>query len=437
MRLTYIAAGAGMMYCGACARDLALIRELLARGHDVQVYSLYTPLRFDGGDPLPAPRIAFGGINVYLQQQSGFFARLPRWLTRWLDHPALLRWAAGYALRTSPAQLGPLTVSMLAGRDGRQQTELQRLLGYIDAGECPDAVIITNALLSGIAPAIKARLGLPLLCLVQGEDLFVDGLPEPHRTRARQSMRAHAAAVDLYLAPGADYARYMADFLQAAPDQVQVARAGVDLQAYLPGPPPPADPFIIGYLSVIVPNKGLDLLIDALRLLVHGQGRQVQLHVAGKVLDSDYHASVRHAIDAAALADRVHLRGEVDFAEKIAFLQACSVFCVPSQVAESRGIAALEALACGTPALMPAAGIFPEIHALTGAGELFQPGDPHSLAAACTRVMDDLQRAREQVRVGHAGLETHFSATRMADDLLAACVRVITSRASAGVPTTG
>jgi len=43
MRIIHLAAGAGSMYCGACARDIALVRGLIKRGHDVQIIPLYTP----------------------------------------------------------------------------------------------------------------------------------------------------------------------------------------------------------------------------------------------------------------------------------------------------------------------------------------------------------------------------------------------------------
>ena len=43
MRIVHLAAGAGAMYCGACTRDMSLVRGLLSLGHDIQVLPLYTP----------------------------------------------------------------------------------------------------------------------------------------------------------------------------------------------------------------------------------------------------------------------------------------------------------------------------------------------------------------------------------------------------------
>ncbi|HOS42792.1 MAG TPA: glycosyltransferase family 4 protein, partial [Armatimonadota bacterium] len=389
MRIVYIAAGAGMMYCGACARDLALIRELLARGHAVEVYPLYTPLRLDGGAPVPMRAVAFGGITVSLQQWSARFARQPECLRRWLDSPALLNFAAHFAIQTKPENLGPLTVSVLAGRDGRQAAELARLVDTIAAAGQPDAVMITNALLSGIAPALRARLDAPIYCTVQGEDLFVEGLRDPFRARAWAWMRAHAAAVTAYLAPGAAYAARMVERLGIPPEQMRVARPGVDLATYHPDAAPLPEAFTLAYLSVIIPGKGLDLLVDAVRRL-REEGRDVRLRVAGKVLDPAYWARVRAAIRLAGLGEYVTWLGEVDLAGKLALLRGCSAFCQPSRAPEARGMAALEAMACAAPVIAPDAGIFPEVRALTGLGRLFTPGDPDHLAHACAAVMDDL-----------------------------------------------
>jgi len=47
MRIAYITAGAGHMYCGSCLRDNTLAMALRAAGHDVQLIPTYTPTRTD------------------------------------------------------------------------------------------------------------------------------------------------------------------------------------------------------------------------------------------------------------------------------------------------------------------------------------------------------------------------------------------------------
>ncbi|HMO86590.1 MAG TPA: glycosyltransferase family 1 protein, partial [Lacipirellulaceae bacterium] len=90
MRIIQLTPGAGGMYCGNCFRDNALVAELRRLGHDVLMLPLYLPMRLDEPDESRGAPLFYGGINVYLQQLSPVFGRLPRWLHRWLDSEAML-----------------------------------------------------------------------------------------------------------------------------------------------------------------------------------------------------------------------------------------------------------------------------------------------------------------------------------------------------------
>jgi hypothetical protein len=72
MRILSVTAGAASMYCGSCLRDNAVAAALIARGHDVTLIPLYTPLRTDE-ENVTRPDVLFGGINIYLQHWSQVF----------------------------------------------------------------------------------------------------------------------------------------------------------------------------------------------------------------------------------------------------------------------------------------------------------------------------------------------------------------------------
>ncbi len=418
MRIIYIAAGAGGMYCGACARDVTLITRLISRGHDVQVVPLYTPLRLDAGTKLPTTPIFYGGINVFLQQLFPVFRRVPGFLVRWLDRPSVLRWASKSTVKTRPQDLGAMTVSVLSGHDGHQRKELARLMRYLEGEAKPDLINITNYLLSGIAPEIKKRLGVPIVCTLQVEESFVDGIPEPHRSRALDLIRRHTSAIDLYLAPGESYAARMAEFLAVPAEKIRVARPGIDVNAFKPAPEHPKKPFTVGYLSVISPVKGLDILVEALSILVNDQGRDIRLRVAGRIMNEEYWASITRTISDKGLTDRFEHIGEPDFDGKVEFLKACSVFSVPSRIGESRGMAVMEAMACGVPVVVPDMGVFPELLSLTNGGLTFKSGDAASLAAAIAQVVDDPASAAAMGRSAAEGIARHYSAEQMAERVL-------------------
>src|SRR3954452_14742343 len=158
MRIAFITSGAAGMFCGSCMRDNTLVTALRGLGHDALLIPTYTPIRTDEPD-VSQRRVFFGGINVYLQQKSWLFRHTPWLLDRLLDFPRLLRWVSRFAVRTKYSDLGELTVSMLRGRDGKQRKEVAKLADWLATDVKPDVVLLTNALLSGLVPTLKQRLG--------------------------------------------------------------------------------------------------------------------------------------------------------------------------------------------------------------------------------------------------------------------------------------
>ena len=144
MNLIQITPGAGGMYCGNCFRDNALVAALRRCGHDVLMVPLYLPMTLDEENQSAGVPTFFGGINVYLQQQSAFFRRAPKWLHALLDSPALLKLAAGRAAKTRAADVGELSLSMLRGEEGNQARELDELLAWLKTQPKPDAVLLSK-----------------------------------------------------------------------------------------------------------------------------------------------------------------------------------------------------------------------------------------------------------------------------------------------------
>ena len=68
MRIAYIAAGAGGMYCGSCIHDNTLAAALLKQGAEVTLIPTYTPLRTDE-DGVSVEEVFYGGVNVFLQEK--------------------------------------------------------------------------------------------------------------------------------------------------------------------------------------------------------------------------------------------------------------------------------------------------------------------------------------------------------------------------------
>ena len=384
---------------------------------------LYLPLVTDDpATPGDAP-IFFGGINVYLQQHSGLFRRLPRWMDRILDSPRLLRWVAGRASMTQPAGVGELTLSMLSGESGRQIKELDRLVGWLGATGRPDVVCLSNSLLVGMVRRIKSALDVPVICSLQGEDAFLDGLPDPYRARAWAALTERAADVDRFLAMSRYHGDLMQERLGLSADRLEVVYNGIDPTGYEPAERP-VQPPVIGYLARLCPLKGLDVLVEAfIRLKRGGRVPDVRLHVAGTTTGDDkkFVAGLGDRLDRAGMMNDVTFAADIDRDAKQAFLRGLSVLSVPARRGEAFGMYLLEAWASGVPVVQPRSGPFPELIEATGGGILCPPDDAQGLAEALETLLLDRDRAEALGRRGREAVGGRFSVERMARDVARIC----------------
>jgi len=414
MRVAYLAAGAGGMYCGSCLRDNRLASVLIAQGRDVHLWPMYTPLKVD--EPLVGERrVRFGGINVFLQQVSPIFTRLPRTLARMLDAEPLLRAAGRAASRTRAESLGPLTVSVLAGEEGRQHRELDHLLADLRTLQ-PNLVNLPNLMFLGHARRIVQELRVPVVCTLSGEDLFLDALPEPHRTRAFQLIAERARDIAAFIAVTHYFARHSIAHFALPADRMHVIPMGIHPREFAPAAPPPDEPFTIGYFARIAPEKGLDRLADAF-LTLRRAGRNCRLRIGGYLGQADrtYLADVLRNIHAAGFAHDVDHVGEIDRAAKIDFLHSLHVLSVPTVYPEAKGFYILEALAAGVPVAQPRHGSFPELIEATGGGLLYDPADVAALPALLERMMDNRTLRAQLAAAGRSVINRDFTAERMAD----------------------
>lgn len=425
MRVITLTAGTGSFHCGTCMRDNTLTRELRRRGHDALLVPLYLPPVLDEESTLDQTPLFFGGVNVYLQQKSGLFRHTPRWLDRWLDSPRLLAAAARRSGMTHPRDLGEVTLSVLQGEEGRQVKELERLTSWLE-GERPDVVLLSNGLLIGLARRIRRATSARVVCMLQGEDTYLDSLPAAYRDRCWETFRERSRDADALVAISRYYGEEMARRLERSPAEVEVVHPGIDLSGYEPAAAPPPVP-TIGYLARMTAGKGLGALVDAFLLLRESPAApRARLLVGGSctAADEDFVNALRERIAAAGLSGDVEFRPNLSREEKIALLRELTLFSVPATYGESFGLFVLEALVMGVPVVQPEHAAFPEIIGETGGGLLVPPGDPEALARAWEELLLDPDRARSLGRRGRAAVQQRFSMEAMADRTLALLSRV-------------
>ncbi len=423
MRIAFITAGAAGMYCGSCMRDNTLVAALNKLGHDSLLIPTYTPIRTDEEDG-SQKRVFFGGINVFLQQKSWLFRKTPWLLDRLVDQPRLLRWVSRFAVRTPYSTLGALTVSMLKGEHGYQRKELEKLVAFLRDDVKPDVILLTNALLSGILPALKAALGVPILVTLQGDDIFLEALPEKDRAACIALIRDNLQSATATIATSRFYAESMADYLGIPAVPRHVVYPGLNLLGHSEQDRVlPADGlFRVGYFARIAPEKGFHNLVDAFIHLRQTPGvPRMVLKASGWLGENNrayFEQQVKKLAAAGLLKDFAHIDSP-DHAAKVRFLQSVDVLSVPTTYREPKGLYVLEAWANGLPVVQPAHGSFPELIAMTGAGHLVPPNDPPALAAALLDALTDAVRHGEMSRRGRAAVKEHFTAERMARETLA------------------
>lgn len=417
MKIAYITAGAAGMYCGSCMHDNTLVSALHALGHDALLIPTYTPIRTDEDD-VSQRRIFLGGINVYLQQKLALFRHTPWLLDRLWDARGLLRWVSRFAVKTRPEELGALTISMLKGEHGYQRKEIDKLVHWLAHEVQPDLIHLTNVLLSGMVHEMKSRLRVPVLGMLQGDDVYLEALPPEVRGQALELIRAHCREMDGFIATCGYYANFMAEYLQIPREKIDVVYPGLNLQGY--GAARPARDgrsFTVGYFARICPEKGLHVLAQAFRLLAQTPGQApCRLRVSGWLgaNQQPYFEEIQKQLHSWDLGERFEHVPAPDHASKVRFMQDIDVLSVPTTYREPKGLYVLEALANGVPVVQPRHGSFPELIGATGGGLLVEPDNPADLARGLARLRDDPCQRQELGRKGRLAVEERFTAPAMA-----------------------
>ncbi len=410
------------MYCGGCFRDNALVAALRRRGHDTLMLPLYLPLTLDEQDQSAGTPIFFSGVNVYLQQKVSWFRHAPDWLHRALASPRLLKLLGGMAGNTRAEEVGELTVSMLQGEEGNQAREVDELVAWLKANHRCDVLSLSNVLLVGMARRLKQELRVPIVCMLQGEDTFLDGLPQAQRAMAWRILSERARDIDLFIAPSRYFAELMAQRLNLPAERVRVVHNGINLEGYerdqqkvKVGRAP-----VLGYFARMCEQKGLGLAVDVfIELKKRGLTPNVKLHVGGGCGPGDepFVEEQKGRLDAVGLLSDVSFFPNVSRSEKISFFESIDVFSTPALYGEAFGLYVIEALAAAVPVVQPRHAAFPEIIEATGGGVTTEP-NATALAMSIEDLLLNPIRARAFGEAGQRAVWEHFNVQCMAENVL-------------------
>ncbi len=257
---------------------------------------------------------------------------------------------------------------------------------------------------------LAGQAGLPfgLFCW-ENTDRF---LWPPRRVSRRLTLRAAACAV----AGNAEAADLLTRWGLRGPVAV-LPQMGVDPAAFVPRPAPPSDPFVVGYFGRFVPEKGVDLLIAAVRTL-RDRGVPVRALLCG---GGPAEADLRALAAKAGLAEVVEFRAAVPHDDVPAALAGLHALVLPSRGIpgwrEQFGRVLIEAMAMGVPAFGSACGEIPRV--IGRADAVFPENDAGALAALLERCARDAAWRGEVVAAGRARVAEHYTHDRVAEHLVA------------------
>ena len=258
----------------------------------------------------------------------------------------------------------------------------------------------------------------PLLVSVHGHDVYGD-------VAQRGTVRATLGHARLVLANSAGTARRSAEHGARA---TRVVHLGADVPTAQRKPP--ATPTLVT-IANLIPRKRHADVISALALL-RERNPELRYVIVG---DGPERERLRTLAVSLGVDHLVELRGQLPHEQAIAIAQAGSLFVLPS-TDEAFGVAYVEAMAAGVPAIGCRGEDGPEEIVAAGAGiALVPPGDVRALAEQIDALLRDPAALEAIGREARATVQREFTWERCGretvqayEDVLAAPVRVGVTR---------
>ncbi|HVK58875.1 MAG TPA: glycosyltransferase family 4 protein [Candidatus Kapabacteria bacterium] len=316
---------------------------------------------------------------------------------------------------------------MIKGEEGKQLREIEELVNYLRNHQLPDVISLSNALLVGMARRLKRDLNVPVVCTLQGEDSFLDSLPESHRQKTWDVLSERCSDVDLFIAPSQYFADLMGRRLKIPAEKMMIVHNGIQLEGWTAGNQHPNPP-VLGFFARMCKEKGLDTVVDAFILLKkRDRVKNLKLHVGGAMGPSDEPLvnELKLRLQGNGVLGDATFFSNLSKEQKQQFFRRISVMSVPAMYSEAFGLYLLEAWAAGVPVVQPPAASFPELVAATGGGLIARSATPEALVEGIEELLMDEQKRRSMSRSARTAMEERFTAETMARNMSEAFTRVV------------
>ena len=408
MRIAYIIPGpAGPYFEKNSQREQALVEELRWNGHDVLFVPILFPLKPGPRDVEAADEVPlFGGaVRVYLNHIAPrLSSRMPGWLWTALDRPALRSQAARRVMR-SRQRLAEFLKDALDGRNGALLAGMEDLCGWLCHEQRPDVVLLSTPFLLGLAPVLRSALRTPIACAMNSELEDLAMLEGPEAIVLLTKLRSAVASADGFITTSHFHSERVQKRLGVPVASTRHVHPGIQAAADSAAEPP------------ATPCVGLIVRGDSARC---GLGAEAAKAAIRRRLGPD--VTVRVVFEPNPFLPRREAlrgrRGDETVPESDGANQAllgtfsAAVFLHPDPPPAFDHLV-LEALACGTPAVLPDSGANREIAGLSDATMLYDGVE--TLAAAVAAFVGAAPARRAELRqLARRSVEHCFSIPRMA-----------------------
>jgi len=243
-------------------------------------------------------------------------------------------------------------------------------------------------------------------------------------------------SVRAFIAVSRSTAEFWRTQLKRDPDDFVIVPNGVDVDRFRPSDDTdrrslrasmglPVERFLVVYAGRIVPDKGVDCALDAMRLL---PTEEYHLAIAGTSNAASFGGSV-----AAANAYGSELRsrysdvpaswlGHIDDVSQL--IAAADVVVLPSRWPDPFPLIVLETLASGTPIVASAVGGIVEVMTGALAANLVPPDDPRALAERLRSLRGWRSRTPQLGLLGRKRIESDYGLAEMGNRLNEAIAQV-------------
>jgi len=255
--------------------------------------------------------------------------------------------------------------------------------------------------------ALRRLFGCKVIIYVHGEEITTATGGRLHGNRRGQYLRS----ADKVVAVSGFTCDALTREMGVRPAALALIQNGVDTDRFTPGPVDTAllakhglvGKKIVLTVGRLVPRKGIDMALRAMRLVVN-QLPNVHHIIVG---EGDYRVELERIIVQEQLQAHVTLVGKTSDEELLGYLRSCDVFLMPNRTmpdgdTEGFGLVFREANACGKPVVGGRAG--GAVEAVVD-GETGLLVDGHAVNSIASAVLNLLQNREQARQMGQNGLE--------------------------------